>query len=78
MDVWDDPDRYPDSDVAQVAEKLFQDHYLRPLGDDVKYVRLESEFRVCEVRRSHTDVLRQKCTRKIAAAIVLLRGQLKH
>jgi hypothetical protein len=44
MDVLDDPDRYPDSDVSQVAEKLFQEHYLCPLGDDVRYVRLESMF----------------------------------
>jgi hypothetical protein len=50
MDVLDDPDKYPDStNVAQVAEKRFQDHYLRPLGDGVRYVQLESEFRVrCE------------------------------
>ncbi|KAN0128891.1 hypothetical protein V8E53_013264 [Lactarius tabidus] len=41
MDVWDDPDKYPDGNVAQVAEKRFQDHYLRPLGDGVKYVQLE-------------------------------------
>ena len=47
MDVSDDPDKYPDStSVAEVAEKRFQDHYLRPLGDDVRYVRLESEFRM--------------------------------
>ncbi|KAF8259174.1 hypothetical protein EI94DRAFT_1752319, partial [Lactarius quietus] len=32
MDVQDDPDNYPDSDVyTEVAEKRFQDHYLRPL-----------------------------------------------
>ena len=36
----------PDDDVSDVAEKLFEEHYLRPLGDDVSYVRLESEFRV--------------------------------
>jgi hypothetical protein len=49
MDVSDDPDKYPDSTVAQVAEQRFQDHYLRPLGDDVRYVLLESEFGVrCE------------------------------
>jgi hypothetical protein len=46
MDVLDDPDKYPDSDIAQVAKKRFQDHYLHPLGDDAKHVRLESEFRV--------------------------------
>ena len=43
MDVLDDPDKYPDSNVSQVAEKQFQEHYLRPLGDDVSYVRLESD-----------------------------------
>jgi hypothetical protein len=48
MDVLDDPDKFPDSDIAEVAKKRFQDHYLHPLGD-VKYVRVESEFRVrCE------------------------------
>ncbi|KAN0129085.1 hypothetical protein V8E53_013081 [Lactarius tabidus] len=41
MDVSDDPDKYPDSNVSQVAEKRFQDHYLRPLGDDVRYVLLQ-------------------------------------
>ncbi|KAN0132936.1 hypothetical protein V8E53_009301 [Lactarius tabidus] len=41
MDVSDDPDKYPDSTVAQVAEKRFQDHYLHPLGDGVRYVLLE-------------------------------------
>ena len=42
MDVSDYPDKYLDSDASQVAEKLFQEHYRRPLGDDVRYVRLES------------------------------------
>ena len=36
----------PDDDVADVVEKLFEEHYLGPLGDDVRYVRLESEFPV--------------------------------
>jgi hypothetical protein len=61
MDVSDDPDKYPDSTVAQVAEKRFQDHYLHPLGDDVRYVLLESEFGVryeCHMLMP----LRQKCT----------------
>ncbi|KAF8264780.1 hypothetical protein EI94DRAFT_1737693 [Lactarius quietus] len=43
MDVSDYPDNYPDSDSdvsAEVAEKRFQDHYLCPLGNDAKYVRL--------------------------------------
>jgi hypothetical protein len=42
MDMTDEPEKYPDSDVSQVVEELFQEHYLRPLGDDVSYVRLES------------------------------------
>ena len=58
MDMLDDPDKYPDNDVVQVAEKLFQEHYLHPLGDDVKYVRLESALRV---RQGHIlTLLRQK------------------
>jgi hypothetical protein len=46
MDVRDDPDKYMNRSVSEVAEERFQEHYLRPLGDDVKYVRFESEFRV--------------------------------
>ena len=41
MDVLDYPDKYPDSNVSQVTEKQFQEHFLRPLGNDVRYVRLE-------------------------------------
>ncbi|KAF8266000.1 hypothetical protein EI94DRAFT_1803644 [Lactarius quietus] len=42
QDESEDPDNYPDSDVSAEAEKRFQDHYLGPLGNDVKYVRLEN------------------------------------
>jgi hypothetical protein len=45
MDVWDDPEKYPGS-VPEEAQKRFQEHYLRPLGNDARYVRLESEFRL--------------------------------
>ncbi|KAH9015778.1 hypothetical protein EDB84DRAFT_1277208 [Lactarius hengduanensis] len=31
----------PDDDVLDVAEKRFQEHYVSPLGDDVRFVRLE-------------------------------------
>ncbi|KAF8260210.1 hypothetical protein EI94DRAFT_1689891 [Lactarius quietus] len=41
MDVSDYPDRYPDSNAHQVADKLFQDHYLCRLGSDVTYVLLQ-------------------------------------
>jgi len=36
----------PDDNVSDVVEKQFQEHYLHPLGDGVKFVRLESGFRV--------------------------------
>ena len=42
MDVSDYPDKYLDRNVSQVTEEQFQEYYLRPLGDDVRYVRLES------------------------------------
>ena len=44
MDVLDDPDKYLDKSASEVAKELFEEHYLRPLGEDVKYVQLESEL----------------------------------
>ena len=44
MDVLDYPDKYLDRSVSEVANEQFQEHYLRPLGNDVGYVRLESEL----------------------------------
>ena len=41
MDVFDDPDKYSGS-VSEEAAKRFLEHYLRPLGNDARYVRLES------------------------------------
>ncbi|KAH9169810.1 hypothetical protein EDB89DRAFT_1854135 [Lactarius sanguifluus] len=35
----------PDDDVLDVAEKRFQEHYVSPLGDDVRFVRLERMLR---------------------------------
>ena len=55
MDVSDYPDKYLDSNVSQVAENHFREYYLCPLGDDVRYVRLESMTRNY-VPMSHTDV----------------------
>ena len=43
MDVSDDPDKYSDRSVSEVANEHFQEHYLHPLGDAVVYVQLESE-----------------------------------
>ena len=42
----DYPNEYPDSNVSEVAAKQFQEHYLRPIGDDMRFVRLESGFGV--------------------------------
>ena len=46
MDVSDDPDIYRSRSVSEVAEERFHEHYLRPLGDEVRYVRLQSELQV--------------------------------
>ena len=46
MHMFDYPNEYPNSNLSEVAEKQFQEHYLHPLGDDVRFVRLESEFGV--------------------------------
>jgi hypothetical protein len=46
MDVSDDPEEYSDRSVSEVAEQLFQEHYLGPLGGDIGYVQLESELQV--------------------------------
>ena len=46
MDVSDDPDKYLNKSVSEAAEERFQEHYLCTLGDDVGYVRLESELQV--------------------------------
>ena len=46
MDVLDYPEKYLDRSVSEVAEEQFQEHYVCPLGDDVKYVRLESELQL--------------------------------
>jgi hypothetical protein len=46
MHLSDYPNEYPDSNVSEVAEKQFQEHYLHPLGDDIIFVQLESGFRV--------------------------------
>jgi hypothetical protein len=46
MHLVDYPHEYPpDSNVSEEVEKQFQEHYLHPLGDGVRFVRLESGFR---------------------------------
>jgi hypothetical protein len=56
MDVSDYPDEYLGRSVSEVAEEQFQEHYLHPLGGDVRYVRLESELEVI-LPRSHVDII---------------------
>ena len=46
MHLVDFPSDCPDSSVSEAAKRQFQEHYLYPLGDDIRYVRLESGFRV--------------------------------
>jgi hypothetical protein len=53
MHLADYPNDYPDSNVSGVAEKLFQEYYLHPLGDDFRHVRLEKMHRP----NSHCDEL---------------------
>ena len=47
MHLVDFPNEHPpDSDGSEVAENQFQEHYLRPLGDEVRFVRLAGGFGV--------------------------------
>ena len=42
----DYPNEYPGANVPELAGNLFQKHYLYPLGNNVKFVRLQSAFTV--------------------------------
>ena len=42
----DYPNEYLDYTVSELAEKVFQERYMQPIGDDVRYVQLKSGFRV--------------------------------
>ena len=77
MDLSDDPDKNLDYSVSEVAEERFQEHYLRCLGDDVGYVRLESELH-SYLSRSHVDFIWKECTWKVANVVDLLKRQLQH
>ena len=47
MHLVDYPDEHPpDSKGSEVAEQQFREHYLRPLRNEVRFVRLESGFGV--------------------------------
>ena len=45
MHLVDFPNDYPDNSVSEAAKIIFEEHYLNPLGNDIRYVRLESGFR---------------------------------
>jgi hypothetical protein len=44
IDIFDEPGKYPNKSVSEVAKERFQKYYLGPLGNDVDYVQLESEL----------------------------------
>ena len=46
MHMSDYPNEYPNCNVSEVAEKLFQEHYVHPLGDNIIYVQLQSGLKV--------------------------------
>ncbi|KAI9456010.1 GTP-binding protein [Lactarius psammicola] len=58
----------PDDNVSDVAERQFQEHYLHPLGDDVKFVRLERMHR----QNTRCDVLIEKTAVALNDDIVAL------
>ena len=59
MHLLDYPSDYPDSSVSEAAARQFQDHYLHPLGDDVRYVRLESR---CGVECQSYELTSEYCS----------------
>ncbi|KAN0127825.1 hypothetical protein V8E53_014381 [Lactarius tabidus] len=74
MQVLDYPDEYPDGNVTEAAGKLFREHYLDPLGDDVKYVQLQK----MQKERGHCgDLLEKTATAldKDTVALMLLAVQ---
>ena len=78
MHVADYPDEYPpDSTVFEVAERQFREHYLHPLGDDVRFVRLESGFGF-QCQHFDADLPWQKCTESTGTVMILFIRQLSH
>ena len=54
MDISDDPAKYP-GNVPEEAVKRFEEYYLRPLGNDARYVRLEREVQTYYMLGLHVD-----------------------
>ncbi|KAF8271508.1 hypothetical protein EI94DRAFT_1797028 [Lactarius quietus] len=74
MDVLDDPDKYDGRNETEEAEQRFQEYYLRPLGDNVSYVRLEN----MHMKESRCDELIEKSAAALnedAVALMLLAVQ---
>ena len=40
----DYPNEYPDHNISEVAKKIFQERYIHPFGDHIRYVQLESGY----------------------------------
>jgi hypothetical protein len=68
MQVLDYPEEYLDGNVSEAAGKLFQEHYLDPLGDDVKYVQLEKMHK----QRGHCGDLLEKTATALNEGTVAL------
>jgi hypothetical protein len=45
MHLQDHPEENPDGNAADIEYRRFKDDYLCPLGEGVRFVRLESGFR---------------------------------
>ena len=67
----------PDDSISDAVERQFNEHYLGPLGDGAKFVRLESTLRV-EYGGRLLIHLWQNCTNRKLAAIRFLKRRLKH
>ena len=46
MQLSDFPGDFPDCKISEVVERQFEEHYLRPLGGNIKYVQLKSRFKI--------------------------------
>ncbi|KAN0137762.1 hypothetical protein V8E53_004246 [Lactarius tabidus] len=70
MHLVDYPDefRYLDNRVSQVAQHQFQEQYLHPLGDDVRFVRLEKMHR----EDTHCEELIEKTASALNDDVVTL------